>query len=187
MKKDLLIYCMSLKANWNYILKDCGDFPRIFYINKLFVHSINLEYFKATVCIKDETGHFGWQNSILTAGELSRGYVNVRELMCLYGRGSSSQKRNLEMEHPHMSAHTHLPVETKWAVLAAGLAPALCATRVAAPAAAPATAGGAFSASYRLAFRATRLGSQHLKGLWSLNWEHEDRISRSEQNWCVLL
>jgi len=95
-----------------------GNFPWIFSINKLFVHSINLEHFKATLYIKGETENFGWQNSILMARELSSRYINIRELICLYWRDSSSQKHNFQIEHPDVLVYTHLLVETKWPVLA---------------------------------------------------------------------
>lgn len=83
-KPDLMMYCMNLKASCNYIVKGRGNFPRIFYINKLFVHSINLEYFKATVCVMGETENFGWQNANLIPRELSSTYINIRKLICLY-------------------------------------------------------------------------------------------------------
>lgn len=83
-KPGLIMYCMNLKASCNYIVKGCGNFPRIFYINKLFVHSINLQRFKATVCVKGKTENFGWQNASLMPRELSSRYINIRELICLY-------------------------------------------------------------------------------------------------------
>lgn len=94
-KPGLMMYCMNPKASCNYIVKGCGNFPRIFYINKLFVHSINLQRFKATVCVKGKTENFGWQNASLMPRELSYRYINIRELICLYWRDSSSQKHIL--------------------------------------------------------------------------------------------
>lgn len=73
---------MNLKANCNYMMMGCGRFPGIFYTNMLFVHSVNLEHFKATICIKDETQNFDWQNSIIMGRVASR-YINIRELICL--------------------------------------------------------------------------------------------------------
>lgn len=56
---------MNLKENCDYMLMSGGHFPSVFYTNMLFVHSINLEHFKATIFIKDETQHFVWQYSII--------------------------------------------------------------------------------------------------------------------------